>query len=247
VEDDNSNNYSEILTHLLNLPSLKKLKWSSPDASTLLIHNPSIQYLMVYSGFANYSPIFRAFPNIQMLEFSTDQNYSIYVRNNSLIAMNSLKHFKEIKFNGVSDEILNGINCPQLEKLTVTGDFPKYHQIWKKFAMKHPNIECLELLYKKSTKWSGYPDYYKRFIDFKKLRILKVYQEISYYAMEIVEFIEKLLELERLELVLSESCAKTVVQHLRMKHSDVLTCDLRKYDKYRFDQEFNWLITVRKI
>jgi hypothetical protein len=41
VEDGlkNRNNYSEILTHLLNLPSLVKLNWISPDVSGLQIQN----------------------------------------------------------------------------------------------------------------------------------------------------------------------------------------------------------------
>jgi hypothetical protein len=229
------NNYKEILEHLLNLPSLTKLKWAFP-VKALNIHNPSIK---TFGGVLvqNYSEILRYFPNIETLEQLTHSGID-------MTAMPSLIHLRELKFNFLDELMLGEINCPQIQKISIDCDMQiKDRKVWRNFVQRHPNVEYVEL---KGGNVSG-RKYSERnlvtyFKFFPKLKTLKLYNQINYYSL--AELVENLTGLEHLEIVVIESYIKEAAEYLRLKFPQ-LGCDSRKFQKRPFGG-WDWLITLRK-
>jgi hypothetical protein len=243
INDDefcNGNNYKEILEHLLNLPSLVKLEWQYPS-DLLNVRNTSVEsYVAV--NVEDISIIGRYFPNIQKMCFRT-------VGDNVLTTLNSLENLRELKFIQINSKILEMINCPQLQKLSIEGqtEFSKYKD-WEKFVKKHPNIEYVEL--KNYTWWKKYQIHGRHFIeifeDFQKLKTLKYHDlQGDFNEMAVVKFIgDTLSGLEHLEIVLHESNVVKSAEFLRSKFPH-LGCDSMKFQIKR-RRGLEWLITLRK-
>jgi hypothetical protein len=152
-------NYKEILEHLLNLPSLTKLKWHSPITENLKIHNPFVKSFFVDTQTGNYSEIFRHFLMIQELEFSIF-GYNI---DDLSAAMKSLPNLTELKFERINSDLLKAIDCPQIQKISIDGYiWCEDNKVWKQFVERHPNIEYLELIVRNRNNNSE-PHYIKYF------------------------------------------------------------------------------------
>jgi hypothetical protein len=270
VEDQlkNRNNYSEVLTHLLNLPSLVKLNWMSPDISGLQIQNPAVRTFTVHPGLASYDQIFRAFPGIQKLEFSAlrDKQYGRFeIKNDSLSAMSRLKGLREIQLGLglICWDMIPKINCFLLEKLTIDCNLYFYHYLddrsngdWKSFIERHPNIQSLELNGTNGLGWNGI--YIKYLASLRHLRTLKIRSlletlgrswnnEPIFNGMLVVKFIgETFVDLDYLELFVSEAIVGQAVQYLRSKFPQH-GCDSRKFKKLSGGRGYEWIVKLQKI
>jgi hypothetical protein len=229
------NNYKEILEHLLNLPSLTKLKLAIP-VKALNIHNPSVKTFGV-TLIESYSDILRYFPNIETLELTHSGI--------DMTSMPSLIHLRELKFNFLSEYMLEKINCPQIQKISIDCDMQiRDPKVWRNFVQRHPNVEYVELK-GGNVSWRKYskPIFVAYFKFFPKLKTLKLYNQINTYSL--AELVENLTGLEHLEIVVDESDVKEAAEYLRLKFPQ-LGCDSRKFQKSQFGG-WDWLITLRKI
>jgi hypothetical protein len=245
VEDqrENGNNYSDVLTHLLNLPSLTKLDWKNPDISNLSIINPSITAFTIY---VNDASIFHAFPNIQKLNL---QPLFGEFRNETISAMNSLKQLREVILNSDNFRMMN---CPQLKKFTIHfGERDKDEPNLDEFIKRHPNIEWLEL--HTETQWPS--KYYIRALkNFHNLKTLKIYdafgapEPLKYFdGLVAVKFIgNNFGNLEHLELIVHKSIVEEAVQFLRVKFPQY-GCDSKELKKHFGQNRGYWLLTMRRI
>jgi hypothetical protein len=265
VEDGlkNRNNYSEILTHLLNLPSLIKLNWIAPDVSGLQIQNPAVRTFTVHLGFANYDQIFRAFPGIRKLEFTPlrEKRYGLSeMKNDSLNAMSRLKGLREFQFGQICKDMLPKINCFLLEKLTIDCDLYCYYggwnEDWKNFIERHPNIQSLEL--NGTNGWNVDRNYIKCLASLRHLRTLKIRSlletlgrswnnEPIFNGMAVVKFIgDNFVDLDHLELFVIEAIVGQAVQYLRCKFPQH-GCDARKFKKLSRRRGYEWIVLLQKI
>jgi hypothetical protein len=233
----NGNNYKEILEHLLNLPSLIKLKWSLPK-SALNIHNPFV------NAFASknirseiYSEVFRYFPNIETFELP------LIFWSSDLIALKARVNLRELKFNYIDKFKLERINCPQIQKVSFDGDMRfKNSNCWKIFVQRHPNIEYVELKAHNKRKCSG-PHFIVHFKDLPALKTLKYYNRAD--TLQIAKLIgDNLAGLEHLEIVMLGSNVVEAVEYLRLKFPH-LGCDSKRFQKIT-EGSWDWLITLRK-
>jgi hypothetical protein len=231
----NGNNYDEILKHLLNLPSLTKLKWETPK-SALNVRNPSVKNF-ASTRQENYSEICRYFPNIETLEFV---NYWIFL---AMTGIESLVNLREIKFDGMGPFSLTMLNCPQLQKISAdrVSNYP-HSDDWKVFFQRHPNIEYME--YNADPHKFRYGQHFVQTLKiFTSLKTLKCYDTIKSWPL--VKLIgDKMTRLEHLEIVVPESSAWQTAKHLRSKFPQ-LGCDSRKFQKKK-NGSWSWLITLRK-
>jgi hypothetical protein len=240
-ERQNGNNYDEILMHLLNLPSLTKLKWEAPK-NALNIRNPSVTSFASVQQ-VNYSEISRYFPNIETLEFVNERPW-IRLDSN----FESLVNLRELRFHGWGPESLTTINCPQLQKISIEYNiFFGSTADWRALFERHPNIEYVE--YNADPHNFRYGSHFVETLnDFTTLKTLKCYEVMknSKYRrnLSLVNLIgEKMTGLEHLEIVVPESNAEEVSKNLRLKFPQ-LGCDSRKFKKT--DGRWDWLITLRK-
>ncbi len=235
------NNYTEILEHLLNLPSLTKLKWHSPNTTNLKILNPSVKQFSVFERFADYLEVFRVFPGIQTLEFPKNP-----YENNSWFAMQFLEQLNELKFSKIPiPNYLSSINCPKIKKFSIIGSMSFTDaSSWVEFVKNHPDLEYFEVKSEdNSYMWNHFgPHYVEYFKSFTKLKTLKIYDVTNIRnETRLIRFIgDRLTSLEHLEIVLSELNTKVAIRFLRFKFPQ-MACDWKKYDKCH-----NNLITVRK-
>jgi hypothetical protein len=242
----NGNNYREVLTHLLNLPSLTKLNWVSPDIVNLPIHNPAVTTFTIDDACRDYSQFFRAFPGIQKLELHQKD----YIIRGNLSTLKMLKHLTAFKFGKNFDSRnLHHIIYPQLEKLVIDCDIDFGNTGWNNFFERHPNIESLEM--NVEFIFDSNEGYFKLLENLKKLRILKIhYTKFEDRDFDDIAHVQHIAEncvlLEHLELVVYESTVEKAVQYLRLKFPQH-GCDSRKFKKYSETTEYLWLITVRKV
>jgi hypothetical protein len=228
------NNYKEILEHLLNLPSLTKLKWAIP-VKALNIHNPSVKIFGAVLV-ETYSDILRYFPNIETLELTHSGI--------DMTSMPSLIHLRELKFNNMGEFMLKNINCPQIQKISIDCDMQiRDPKVWRNFVQRHPNVEYVELK-GGNVSWKKYskPIFVAHFKFFPALKTLKYHNQINTYSL--AELVENLTGLEHLEIVVIESDVKEAAEYLRLKFPQ-LGCDSRKFQKRQFGG-WDWLITLRK-
>jgi hypothetical protein len=232
----NGNNYKEILEHLLNLPSLTKLKWKKwgGPQKALNIHNPFVKWVVI----ENFSEVGRYFPNIETLELMG----SVF---NNITDINLLVNLRELKFNYMGPEFLGMINCPQIRKITIDCDIQSTKPIaWKDFVSRHPNVDYVELkgghvLWRKSYG----PHFIVHFKSFPALKTLKYLDNVNTWPL--VKFIgENLTGLEHLEIVVNQSNVEEATEYLRLKFPH-LGCDSRKLQKPKFGG-WDWLVTLRK-
>jgi hypothetical protein len=252
------NDYKEILEHLMNLPSLKKLKWHSPQTANLKIHNPSVKSFFLdtgsYSG--NYSQMFRHFPYIETLEFC---GY-VYNFDGLSTAMNSLANLSELKFEKMQSRLLEVIDCPQIQKFSIDGEICTEDSIWKQFVERHPNVESMQIIVKERN--NSILHYIKHFKDFPKLKTLKYHDFVDVCNCKACNgiWIYKIIghyfsRLEHLEIVVREENVGKAVVYLHRKFPH-LGCDTRKIQNVRksgvFETEgdkrdLNCLISLRMI
>jgi hypothetical protein len=228
-------NYNVILEHLLNLPSLTKLKWRFP-VNAINIHNPSVKTFLIDTQTGSYSEILRNFPNIETLEFLSNK-WSIDTN-----AVNSLENLRELKFNGMESWLLEQINCPKIHKFSVDGELSfRYSASWCKFFEKHQNIEHIELKARNVCKQYG-SHFIQDFKNFPALKTLKNYDKIWSYHVKYIG--DNLTSLEHLEVVVNESLVAEAVAYFQAKFPH-LGCDSRKLQK-RKDGAWDWLVSLRK-
>jgi hypothetical protein len=252
-------NYKEILEHLLNLPSLLKLKWHSATTANLKIHNPSVKSFFVDTGYysANYFQNFPHFPDIETLEFSKfGWNFD-----SLSAAMNSLVNLKELKFEKITSDLLKAIDCPQLQKISIDGYiWCEDNKVWKQFVERHPNIEYLELTLTECNDLE--PHFIKYFKNFAKLKTLKYHDFVDKCNCKTCNGIwlyniigHYFSGLEHLEIVVREEIVEKAVAYLRKKFPH-LRCDTRKiqnlekvsgYGSEGKKRALDHLITLRKI
>jgi hypothetical protein len=240
-ERRNNNNYDEILIHLLNQPSLTKLKWESPKKA-LAIRNLSVKtFASVRQG--NYSEICRYFPNIETLELINENDYGTWFPIMFVTGIESLVNLRELKFHGLGPHSLKTIqNCPQIQKISADGVLNHPTSDWITFFEKHSNIEYVEY-YGNSQKFYYGPHFVETFKDFRKLKTLKCYDVIKSWPL--VKLIgDKMTGLEHLEIVVPESNVWKAAKHLQAKFPH-LGCDSKKLQKKK-NGSWNWLITLRK-
>jgi hypothetical protein len=164
-EEDNQNDYSAILNHILNLESLKHFKFSYRDALKILpqlqIINPSVEtlYLDVDVMEVDFESFARFFPNISSLKI----NYKNLHESSSdfrkktikdFSAMNGCQKLQKIKTNFITGQILSQIFVRDLRELNLELHFLYPHlwglldmDPWKKFVRRHKNLELLKMSY----------------------------------------------------------------------------------------------------
>ncbi len=148
-EADYHYNYSEILTHLLNLKTLDTLTLDFIDEFDLFpklpVKNLGVKSLSfkVMLDHLSYNFLYDFFPNIEKLSFHT---HADFVQIEDLCAIESLKCLKELKFDQFSQKMLRYIESHSLNKLSI-GEITELYGTyeWEDFADNVPNIEYLEL------------------------------------------------------------------------------------------------------
>jgi hypothetical protein len=137
-----SNNYCEILMHLLKIKTLTKLSLFCEDIGNLIsrwwVHNPAVKMLDT-----NQLSVIRYFPNIQQLHI---KNTVLHVNENFTQAT-CISSLTEIKIDDITYRDLPLIKCPRLKKFTTkkVWDYQRDSTVFQMFAQNNPEIEELEL------------------------------------------------------------------------------------------------------
>jgi hypothetical protein len=206
------NNYSKILTHLLNMKTLGELKLNFPDSGSKIsikqVPNPSVKTCIFEENVRNCSKIFRYFPNVQML--GSLHNGINDIDTESLSSLGTLNHLRELTLTSLSAQQMLLIKCSQMKKLSIMTvmDNPS-PPISETFAQNNPAIEHMELLVSKSLieryMSAGLTRRLSTLIkSFPKLKILKAFCQSLEDTSEIVKAIgENFTELEYLELTVN--------------------------------------------
>jgi hypothetical protein len=164
-EEDNQNDYSAILNHLLNLETLKYFKISYRDALKILpqlqITNPSVEFLFmdVDAMEVDFESFARFFPNITSLKINYKNLYesSEELRKKTIkdfSAMNGCQKLQKIKTNFITGSILGRIFIRDLRELhlELLSLYPHQWGLldldpWQKFVKRHKNLELLKMSY----------------------------------------------------------------------------------------------------
>jgi hypothetical protein len=241
-----SNNYSEILMHLLKLKTLLDLTLFCEDIGNLItglqIRNPSVTTLAT-----NQLSAVHCFPNLQKLHVERS-----YGKNENFTGMICLNALTEIEIDDISFEKLTMIKCPRLKKFSAENirDYEENSLVFETFAQNNPEIEELEL-FKDSAEDEDFEWYYIPDIDAKdvahliknlpKLRIFKMSSVYCLDSMEVAKVIvENFGKLEDLELKFLESEGYEAYNYIKKNLPHCKT-------SIKNDDIFSIIISVKKI
>jgi hypothetical protein len=156
-----------------------------------------------------------------------------------------LERLRELKFKDMDSSLLEQIDCPKIQKISVDGEMRfRNSKSWKNFVKKHKNIEHIELKDRNVLRkqYSG-PHFLSYFQNFPTLKTLKLFDEFDNERH--VEFIgDVFTKLEHSEVLVDELFANYAVNCFREKFPHH-GCDSRKFRK-RKDGAWDWLIMLKK-
>jgi hypothetical protein len=204
MNDQQENDYSEILTHLLNLAKLTKLTLYCYDIGSLIsglqVRNPTVKSLTT-----NQPSVDQFFPNLQQLHienFLSEMNENVTGR----ICQNSLT---EIVIDEIAFQNLQFFKCPSVKKFSVSRIcyYQEVSTALETFAQNNPEIEDLEL-FKDMYNSSKLPTQHVAQLlnNLPKLRIFKLTSVSFVNSLEVARFIgENIGCLENVELAFVET------------------------------------------
>lgn len=156
-ELESQNDYSEIMTHLLNIETLDRVNLCCTDhltIFTLKVHNKSTRKLVIDNFIQkDFSLILisSCFPNLTSLELNFEEpkrsSLNLYIRhaNIDLTLLNLLLGLKVLKLNYVTNEMLKKLELPQLQEFVVWCTPVPDLKVWKKFTENCPKIQTLQI------------------------------------------------------------------------------------------------------
>jgi hypothetical protein len=220
-DNTNSKDFTEILTHLLFLPTLTKLtfnyfNWDQMEKLfNLKIQNPSVADLKINgitdSQFSKYVEIF---PNIRKANFGS------YI-GKDLSPINSWTLLEELEVQNFHYEMLRQIKVKTLRCFKIDRDVnfkPKY---WRHFCLNNPQLERFEM---KKYGFKHLQVIVKKLPNLKTLILNTVDTDVISEMKAIKMIAENCANLEYLEVELKEMKAETAVAILKEKLPQLKGC-----------------------
>jgi hypothetical protein len=166
VELKNNNDYTEILTHLLNVVTLKKLQIHCGNmiftpASKINVYNPTVETLDIMIANPTETDLQKLphfFPNVTNLEFTwfydSEEHYDFPI---DLTPINSMKKLRNFKTDYMSEEMLTRLELKQMQefRMSLFGviSYPDYSDILEDSldeALLNDNLET------RSASWKNF-------------------------------------------------------------------------------------------
>jgi hypothetical protein len=154
-----NHDYTEILTHLLSLESLKKLTIGCQNGNEIFtafskinLCNPAVNTLAfenLPSG-ADLKSLTKFFPSVTDLK-STWDSYSFQAFQNSrfvvdLKSINSMTKIKKLEIDYMSDQMLVELDLKEMQELIISKSGRFWHLIsWRTFIKNHSKLELLHM------------------------------------------------------------------------------------------------------
>jgi hypothetical protein len=205
------NNYDGILTHILNLESLRTLvveRAKRNDSLPRFIRNDNVQKIVIktYSDLINFAQFVRSFPNTKSLHLRD-------ISREDIPLINSFKFLEELIIRDTRQifQRIEGLQLPNLKKIEINSfeDYSpeNFKPIFSQFIENHPNIEELKLSIFGSGSMIDLEDLKVVLGNLKNLKKLSIYIEFDFQIaiVELCELIKKYAEnLNNLELQFEE-------------------------------------------
>jgi hypothetical protein len=225
-EDDiKSNDLTEILTHLLFLPTLTKMtfnyfNWTQMEKfSKLKIQNGSVKDLTIIGMTEDDTEIFgkylKIFPNVRKLSvtFSDEESSA------DLSLINSFTMLEELEVRDLMDEMLYQIKVKTLRCFKINTYWDVEPESCRYFCLNHPQLERLEV------GGYGFENLFVENLPNLKTLILKPVNRRLVSEEETIKMIaENCTKLEYLEICVQKMKAETAVAVLKEKLPGLRGC-----------------------
>jgi hypothetical protein len=224
--DDNRNDLTEILTHLLFLPTLTKLSfrcinWKYEEKIlNLKIQNPSVEDLTIDSVLDEYIKYIKVFPNVRKA--------TLHFYYSDLTTLNSWTLLEELELPILEEEIFYQIRVKTLICFKFKIDYKVEPVSLRHFCSNHPQLERMEV---DGFNFEHLAVVVENLPNLKSL-ICKTIDPRHLSEEDVIKMIaEKCANLEYLEVELKEMKAETAVAILKEKLPGLRGC-VKQFEGY---------------
>jgi hypothetical protein len=234
--DDNRNDVTEILTHLLFLPTLTKLSFNyfksnqTKKILNLNMQSPSVEdltMLRINVDDSRHTQYMKVFPNVRKATVSyvadglMEEGAIYYDPHANLRPLNSWTLLEELELRDFKNRMLYQIDVKTLHGLKIDFDWGTQWASWSHFCSKHPQLERLEV---RGYKFENLLAVVEDLPNLKSLIINTIGRRFVSEEEAIKMIAEKCAKLEYLEVELKEMKAETAVAILKEKLPGLRGC-----------------------
>jgi hypothetical protein len=229
-DDKIPNDYTELLTHLLFLPTLSKLTFKYFDwyqnvkILNLKLQNPNVEDLTIEEitdgDTERYSKYMKVLPNVRKASvcFNGDDEYTADMGHDNLydyaLLLKSWTLLEELEVQDRLEEMLYLIDLKSLRGFKTGSDWEMEPEPWEYFCLNHPQLERFEI---RANFFQNLPVIVENLPNLKTL-ICKRIEPRHISEEEAIKMIaEKCAKLEYLEIHVKKMKAETAVTVLKEK------------------------------